>query len=156
MNLGVNIYIRRVYKLLVSLPFWIMTIFCNLAVFMSSVIFYQIEKDANANISNFLDAVWWSFATVTTVGYGDITPVTVSGRIIGICLMIGGTGLFATYTAIFANAMLGVEFARLGRRVSRIKKDVDVIHDDEASIEQELEQLRRSIKKIERKVSKKK
>lgn len=143
------------YKLLVSFPFWMMTIFCNLAVFLSSVVFYYIEKDINSNINTFFDAIWWSFATVTTVGYGDITPESIMGRMIGIALMIGGTGLFATYTAIFANAMLGFEFARLGRKVSRIKRDVDDIHEDEATIEMELEQLRKSIQKIEKKLTSK-
>jgi len=153
--LGLNIFFKRLYMLLTSFPFWMMTIFCNLAVFLSAVFFYFIEKEVNANINNFLDAVWWSFATVTTVGYGDITPQTIMGRILGIGLMIGGTGLFATYTAIFANSMLGFEFARLGRRVSKIKRDVSEIQVDEASLEYELTELKKSILRIEDKINKK-
>ena len=142
MRYSPSLFFRRLKELLTSVPFWVMTFSCNFAVFIAALVFYQIEQGINPQIRNFLDAVWWSFSTVTTVGYGDITPQTSSGKIIGILLMISGTGLFATYTALFANSMLGFEFTRLGRRVSRIKKDVADLHDElneeEMSIDHEL------------------
>ena len=54
-------------------------------------------------INNFLEAIWWSVVTVTTVGYGDVTPVTAVGRIVATVLMFGGIGLFGALTANLAS-----------------------------------------------------
>lgn len=49
------------------------------------------------------DALWWSFVTVTTVGYGDMVPVTTGGRLVGIALMTVGIGLFSVITSFMAD-----------------------------------------------------
>lgn len=51
----------------------------------------------NTQITNFSDAVWWSISTVTTVGYGDIVPRSIAGRIMGMFLMIIGIGVMAAF-----------------------------------------------------------
>jgi len=53
------------------------------------------------------DAMWWSLVTVTTVGYGDISPATVGGRIIGAVIMILGIGFLGMFTATIASAFVG-------------------------------------------------
>ncbi len=65
-----------------------------------------------ANIINASDALWWVFVTITTVGYGDFYPVTDSGRLIGIVVMIGGVGLFGTLSGYLANAFLSPNKAK--------------------------------------------
>jgi voltage-gated potassium channel Kch len=55
-------------------------------------------------------ALWWSLQTVTTVGYGDITPSHTSGRLIGAAVMLGGLGFLAVITASVTAAL--VEHAR--------------------------------------------
>ena len=49
------------------------------------------------------DAIWWSYVTITTVGYGDKFPVTTEGRIIGSILMTTGVGIFGTFTALVSS-----------------------------------------------------
>jgi voltage-gated potassium channel len=53
--------------------------------------------DENAKITNFSDAVWWSISTVTTVGYGDVVPNSLAGRIMGRVLMVVGIGVMADF-----------------------------------------------------------
>ena len=75
----------------------------NILIAGFSWVLYLIEYKVNDSINSLLDAIWWGFATATTVGYGDIIPVTVYGRILGILLMLTGTALFSLYTGLFAN-----------------------------------------------------
>jgi voltage-gated potassium channel len=60
----------------------------------------------NANILTASDALWWSYVTVTTVGYGDRFPVTTSGRVVGVAMLTIGIGLFGVLTGFLANAFL--------------------------------------------------
>ena len=86
--------------------FIIMTILINIFVLIISSLFHFLESKENPHIQGLLDSVWWSFSTVTTVGYGDIVPVTVWGKILGIFLMLFGTAVFAIYIAVLANFFL--------------------------------------------------
>ncbi|KFI73934.1 potassium channel family protein [Bifidobacterium mongoliense] len=49
-----------------------------------------------------LRALWWTFATITTLGYGDYTPVTPTGSIIAFAVMLAGIALIGVVTAAFA------------------------------------------------------
>ncbi len=74
-----------------------------LLVYAASLAVLDAERaDPGANIKNFGDAVWWAVTTITTVGYGDFHPVTVTGRLVAILLMIGGISLIGMITATVA------------------------------------------------------
>lgn len=80
-----------------------------LLVITSSISILQFETDPNSNIKTAEDALWWSYTTVTTVGYGDKFPVTTEGRIIAAVLMTAGVGLFGTFTAYVASLFIEKE-----------------------------------------------
>lgn len=78
-----------------------------LLVFTCSLGVYEAEHDAqNATITNFGDAIWWAFVTVTTIGYGDYYPVTFEGRAIAVLLMLSGLALVSVITVSFASWFL--------------------------------------------------
>ncbi|MEM9023968.1 MAG: potassium channel family protein, partial [Bacteroidota bacterium] len=69
-----------------------------------SCFMYYIEHDEQPEAFSSIPAtMWWGVATLTTVGYGDIYPVTVLGKILGGAMAILGVGLFALPAGILAN-----------------------------------------------------
>jgi voltage-gated potassium channel len=57
----------------------------------------------DSTISTYPEALWWGVVTVTTVGYGDYSPVTVEGQLVALALMIGGIGLIGFVTGSLAS-----------------------------------------------------
>jgi voltage-gated potassium channel len=75
-----------------------------LLIYVASLAILQAERgQPEAHINTFGQALWWSMTTITTVGYGDLTPVTATGRIIAVLLMIGGITLVGSITATLAS-----------------------------------------------------
>lgn len=99
-------FCKLIGRLLVSAPFITLSFFGNFVVFLFALLIFHVEKGQNPRMESFLDALWWSFSTTSTVGYGDITPVTSEGKIIGIFLMLIGVAIFGIYTALFARAII--------------------------------------------------
>jgi voltage-gated potassium channel len=73
---------------------------------MSCAAFYAVEVGVNPSLHSPLDALWWGLTTLSTVGYGDVTPVTAEGRLVASALMLLGIGLFGALTAIATNTLL--------------------------------------------------
>ena len=80
------------------------------------------ERGHNSELDSFPDALWWSIATVTTVGYGDVVPVTQVGRAFAYVLMIGGIGLFGALTANFASILVRREDTRSAAIASLVEE----------------------------------
>ena len=77
-----------------------------LMVLFSSVTILQVETAPNSNIKTAEDALWWSYTTLTTVGYGDRYPVTTEGRLIATILMTTGVGLCGTFAGYIASILI--------------------------------------------------
>jgi voltage-gated potassium channel len=71
-----------------------------------SIFLYAAENGVNKAITSPLDALWWGIVTLTTVGYGDVYPITAEGRIAASVLMLLGIGLFSAITATLTSFML--------------------------------------------------
>lgn len=74
-----------------------------LLIIFSSIAILAVETDPKSNIKNAEDAIWWTYTTITTVGYGDKYPITTEGRILAMILMTFGVGFFGTFTAYIAS-----------------------------------------------------
>jgi len=85
-----------------------LTIFTGLLIIQTaSVLVLDVEAaNPDANIRTPSDAIWWSYVTITTVGYGDRFPTTAWGRIVGVLLMTSGVALFGVFTSFLANKFL--------------------------------------------------
>lgn len=75
-----------------------------LLIYVASLAILDTERsEPESKITTFGDALWWSITTVTTVGYGDLSPVTGIGRLIAVLLMLGGISLVGVVTATLAS-----------------------------------------------------
>ncbi|MBT2366250.1 potassium channel family protein [Streptomyces sp. ISL-10] len=101
----------------------------------------QVERDApGGNIKTLGDAVWWSFTTMTTVGYGDHSPTTGLGRLLAVGLMISGIALLGVVTANIAAWF-----------ISRFERDDEAERRQTALLEAltaEVKQLRREVSRL--------
>ena len=78
---------------------------------ITSAVAFTIAEDVGdgRRIHSFFDALWWSAATITTVGYGDIYPVTAAGRIIAVFTMLVGISTLAVVTARIAQFLISAD-----------------------------------------------
>jgi len=85
--------------------FYLLFTAAGIIVIGSFVIFSVESQHPDSQINSMLDAVWWTVSTVTTVGYGDIVPVTDTGKIVAIFFMFFGIGVLAIFLSV-----LGTQF----------------------------------------------
>ncbi|MBI3114996.1 MAG: potassium channel family protein [Candidatus Kerfeldbacteria bacterium] len=74
-----------------------------LMLFLSAAIFYLLEANSNPHVTTFFDGMWWALVTITTVGYGDVVPMTGAGRVVAVLLMLFGIAILGTLTAGIAS-----------------------------------------------------
>jgi voltage-gated potassium channel len=84
-------------------------------IFTGAAGFFFFEFGTNPNVKSYWDAVWWAVVTSTTIGYGDIFPITTGGRIIAIFVMLIGITALGTFIATIDSFLLG-------RRLKKLKK----------------------------------
>ncbi|UDY36743.1 potassium channel family protein [Dermatobacter hominis] len=94
---------------------------------MSAALFTMFEDVGPGHrVGSFFDGLWWSLATVTTVGYGDVAPVTTMGRIVGGFTMVVGVSTFAIITAKVAEFLM---------RADLVRRPVDLARETDAADE---------------------
>jgi len=103
-----------------------------LLVVFASIAILQFETSPDANITTGGDALWWAFATITTVGYGDHYPVTFAGRLVASVLMTAGLGLFGTVSGLAASWFLNAggesdtdKLSALAHEVARLRTTLE-------------------------------
>ena len=78
----------------------------SLIVVAFGAVFGVVEYGQNENVLRISDGIWWAIVTVTTVGYGDISPQTGIGKAIGVILMVVGMFTLAAFAGVVGNTLL--------------------------------------------------
>jgi voltage-gated potassium channel len=97
--------LRQLRRVLVqeSGPLLSVLVIFLMVLFLASVAVHFLERDVQpATFGSVPATMWWAVVTLTTVGYGDVVPVTVLGRMVAAMVMISGLGVFGLWTGILA------------------------------------------------------
>ena len=115
---------------------------------VSGVLFYILEHDpVNMKVHNMFDGIWWAVTTLTTIGYGDIVPVTILWRFLAMGLAMVGIWLVALPTGI-----LTTWFIRALRQEKKISQIAEELEEEQENLEEEQESLESRVAKIEHKI----
>jgi len=102
-------------------------LFVGFMVFASATGIYLMEaNDSRSEINSFFDAVYWAVITLSTVGYGDITPQTTEGRFITLILIVSGIAVLSFSTSIIVSAF---SERLVVMRERRVHLEVEKLHD---------------------------
>lgn len=103
----------------------IVSLIISAVVVFAAIGMYKLEGGITVN--SFSDALWWSFVTTTTVGYGDISPVTNAGRVLASVLMLIGIGFVGMLTGTIATYFVNKteEFVKEDKEIKAIKVRLD-------------------------------
>jgi voltage-gated potassium channel len=89
---------------------------------------FAVEHGVNDRIQTIGDALWWSIVTATTVGYGDVSPVTPEGRLIAVCLMLLGIAFIGVFTATISSHFFDQgRVNQVEERLARIEAKLDAL-----------------------------
>jgi voltage-gated potassium channel len=137
----------RLYYILTLIQgsrFVLLSAFSIITIVFGALGVYLTEAEyAGANIKSLSDAFWWAIQTVSTVGYGDVYPVTPEGRIIGIFVMFAGIGILATFITALGSKL--IEF-KLKDRSAKEKK-IELSRNDLPTMAKEL--IKDQIERVE-------
>jgi voltage-gated potassium channel len=131
--------------------------------FAGAVAAYDAEHaHPRANIVTFGDAIWWAMTTMTTVGYGDLYPVTLEGRLVAVVLMLAGVAALGVVTASMAaflvrsvsraGMQLGAELVRVEREMAEVEHEVAGVEREMAEVEHEVAGVEHDVAGVERDV----
>ena len=114
-----------------------------LLVVVSALAMLDVERDApGAVITSFDDALWWGITTVTTVGYGDLVPVTGTGRTVAAALMLVGISMVGIISASVAAWFVG---QASGVREARHHDRIDDLQDELTALRAQLTSIQRAV-----------
>lgn len=102
-------YLKRLFLAFTRPAIIFLSFFTLTVINGAAALFYYFENIENNNITSYFDAFYFISTTITSVGYGDITPITNAGKIIAIFIMYLGTALFVSFTAVIATSIIDIE-----------------------------------------------
>ena len=113
---------------------------------IGSIVMYLVESPhPDSQINSILDAVWWTVATSTTVGYGDIIPVTETGKIIAIFYMFFGIGILGLFISVLGTSFYKKRFEKEEKEISHAQK---LILDRMDDLEKNQEKLQKDLREL--------
>lgn len=137
---------RKLLNIFFDPAFIYLTLVGNAFLVVATLAVYWVEKGVNPNIHSYFDSLWWGVATITTVAYGDVVPVTFTGRIIGIVLIYTGTLMFVTFTGLILMLLMKEE---VEHELSPLEREMRKEGRGQVHIEKILQEIKARLDQLE-------
>jgi len=134
--------ITKLIEIILDRNFLILSFLAMILLFVVTIVVYFVEVGINPRIETYFDSFWWGVTTITTIGFGDIVPITFLGRIIAIFLMLTGPVLFVLFTGALLRVLIQKE----------VSKELFPVNFELQKEEQATEQIAQLLKNIEKRL----
>jgi len=123
-----------------------------LVIILGSYLFFVIETGVNPEVPNYESAIWYALVSMTTTGYGDIVPVTLIGRIIGVILILTGMGYVSLVTATLAYSFIDIFRAESRKAAAKLKATADDLDRKAVTNEKKMDEIIEKMDEINQKL----
>ncbi|MGI9566725.1 MAG: ion channel [Nitrosopumilus sp.] len=135
-------------------PLYSLLIAAAVIIFVGAIAIFSIESvHPDSQIDSMLDAIWWTVATVTTVGYGDIVLVTDTGRIVAIFYMFFGISVLAMLLSVLGTRFYKRKFENEEKEFTHAQKLIlqrfDELENNQKNLEKNIKEILERLKQKE-------
>lgn len=100
-----------------------LVIFAFTVMAFGALLIFLAERGTNPQFSHYFDALYFAVTVMTTVGLGDIHPITILGKALTMLYMVVGAGIFVSFTAVISTSIMQIEANRTVRKNTRSGSD---------------------------------
>lgn len=101
------------------------------------------------NIRSVGDGIWYAWVSITHVGYGDVVPSSLLGRLLGTVLILLGLGMLALFTASSSSALIGRDLGSVREEMITVEKETHDIEREESRVLKELARIHQRLDQLE-------
>lgn len=138
---------RKLRRVITHPTFLFLTFAGNLLLIVATLAVYYFEAGVNPHVRGYFDILWWGVSTITTVGFGDVVPITTAGRTIGMALMYSGTVLFISFTGVLVSVWTEEE---VEREIKPLEKEIEAGEKETERLERLLLDIRKRLDRLEK------
>lgn len=138
---------KKIFKAFSSPAIIFFIIVGNSVFLLISSLVYIFEHNKNPMFNNFLDAIYWGVTTMTTVGYGDVVPITSFGKLFSVILMLSGTALFISFTGVLVSYLIKEE---VEEELEPLENEIEEEEEIQLEIEKKLDDIINRLDRIEK------
>jgi voltage-gated potassium channel len=119
-----------------------------LVIIIGSYLFFAIETGVNPEVPNYESAIWYALVSMTTTGYGDVVPITLAGRIIGVILILTGMGYVSLVTATLAYSFIDIFRTESRKAAAKLRATAEDLDKKAAKNEEKLDEIMEKMNEI--------
>lgn len=123
-----------------------------LVIIFGSYLFFIVENGVNPEVPSYEAAIWYAIVSMTTVGYGDIVPVTLIGHIIGTILILTGMGYLSLVTATLAFSFIEIFRKESKKASNKLGKTAEGLRESFDSHEEKIDKVLKRMDELENKL----
>ncbi len=138
---------KKLFRAITHPTFIYLTIVGNSVLLAAVTTVYFLERYVNPNMTTYFDYLWWGVSTTTTIGYGDMLPITFAGRLIAIGLMYTGAVLFVTFTGVILTVLMEEQ---VEGELNPMQREIKATEKEQVQIEKILRKILERLDNLEK------